>query len=177
MAGDGGDIACTLDGAHTLCSYAVSDDGGFHKIALQVSCEDGLCPGAHFFPVSVTGLKNRYSAARGPLPLEEVYFETFDATGAHQVDYSPAAGFIDELTSGTAAIDVGTFQLTNGQVGQQTDCSFLVAFDGLVHDEDSLEIEIKEIPFVDYSGLLFTAEPASSTVLLQGLQGASQSIF
>ena len=53
----------------------------------------------------------------------------------------------------------------------------MVIFDGFVDDADSLEIEINEIPFVDHSGLLFTAEETSSKVLLQGLESASQNIF
>jgi hypothetical protein len=44
-------------------------------------------------------------------------------------------------------------------------------FDGFVNDDDIIEVEIKEMPFVDFSGLLFMAESSSSTVLLQGLEG------
>ena len=49
----------------------------------------------------------------------------------------------------------------------------MLMFDGFINDADSLEIEINEIPFVDYSGLLFMAEESSSKFLLQGLEGGS----
>ena len=52
----------------------------------------------------------------------------------------------------------------------------MLMFDGFINDGDSLEVAINEIPFVDYSGLLFTAEESSSKVLLQGLEGASQNM-
>ena len=105
---DTNDISCTLDGTHTLCSYVTTNDG-YHKISLQVSCEDGLCPDAHYLPASLSGFRNRYSLARGPTPYEEVYFETFDPTGTHQIDTSPSTAFVDELMVGTASINIDSF--------------------------------------------------------------------
>ena len=81
---------------------------------MEVDCaaQGGVCDDEQEFFVSIVGLRNRYSTSRGAEPYEEIYFETLDQTGSHQIDTSNKAAFNEDLTPGTVTMNEGLIALS-----------------------------------------------------------------
>ena len=68
--------------------------------------------------MTINGLQNRLSTARGTQPYQEVFFETFEPSGQHQVDFSGYMEFSDELVPGTINLVYDSMVLSDDKVGQ-----------------------------------------------------------
>lgn len=73
--------------------------------------------------MTIDGLNNRYSTSRAKangIPLDEIFFETFDATGRYQIDFSRPVAFVDELKAGIASFATSSVNLSETLIGQRT---------------------------------------------------------
>lgn len=125
---------CQLNSQNNLCTL-VDNDSEFFVIQMDMDCAGSLCPDQHVFTVSISGLSNRHSTARGALPYKEVFFETFDPTGLHKVDISEVSEFIGDLTPGSISLIEDSIAFSEKQVGQLTDFSFSLEYAGLRTDQ------------------------------------------
>ena len=79
---------------------------------MEVECGADVCRDYHVFSITVNGLSNRKSTARGDLPYHEVFFETFEPTGNYQVDFSGFMEFGEELTPGSVTLVQDSIRLS-----------------------------------------------------------------
>ena len=91
------------------------------------------------------------------MPYQEVFFETFEPSGQHQVDFSGYMEFSDELVPGIINLMYDSMVLSDDKVGQLTDFSFRLEYQGLRTDQgNSIQIN-----FLD-PGHFFSTNSASS---------------
>ena len=109
--------------------------------------------------MTITGFNNRYSTSRAKgngIPIDEIFFKTFDATGRYQIDFSSPVAFVDELVAGIASFATSSVSLSETLIGQRSSFMLDIEYPGLqTFAGDQLEIEIGQINGEYFSGQLF----------------------